>query len=91
MAVALAISGGTQAQIFNMGSNGNGNRNNTEGTSLFGAEGFGSININDGTNNSQAEGFGDQYVSPIGSGLFLLAGMAGAYGLMRRKKNEDQK
>ena len=57
-----------------------------------GAEGWGNINIDDGLNgNGNAEGFGNLEISPIGSGLFLLAGMAGAYALMRRRKNDEDK
>ena len=57
-----------------------------------GAEGFGNMNIGDGLNgDGNAEGFGNQEISPIGSGLFLLAGMAGAYALMRRRKDETGK
>ncbi len=56
-----------------------------------GAEGFGNINIDDGLNgNGNAEGFGNLEISPIGSGLFLLAGMAGAYALMRRRKGDEE-
>lgn len=57
-----------------------------------GAEGFGNLAIGDGLNGGgNAEGFGNQEISPIGSGLFLLAGMAGAYALMRRRKDETGK
>ena len=56
-----------------------------------GAEGWGNINIDDGLNgNGNAEGFGNLEISPIGSGLFLLAGMAGAYALMRRRKDDEE-
>ena len=56
-----------------------------------GAEGWGNINIDDGLNgNGNAEGFGNLEISPIGSGLFLLAGMAGAYALMRRRKGDEE-
>lgn len=56
-----------------------------------GAEGFGNLTIGDGLNGGgNAEGFGNQEISPIGSGLFLLAGMAGAYALMRRRKNDEE-
>lgn len=88
--VAMAFAVGSQAQVFNMGSNGNEGSNNRNGTgSLFTGnitEGFGNSSFYD---NGNAEGFGNQEVSPIGSGLFLLAGMAGAYAFMRRKKDEE--
>ena len=109
--MAVAFAGNAQAQIFNNGAEGFGNRvigsgyNNGGGAEGWGnmnigdgfnngggAEGWGNINIDDGLNgNGNAEGFGNLEISPIGSGLFLLAGMAGAYALMRRRKNDEDK
>lgn len=75
------------------GAEGFGNMNIGDGfNNGGGAEGWGNINIDDGLNgNGNAEGFGNLEISPIGSGLFLLAGMAGAYALMRRRKNDEDK
>lgn len=57
-----------------------------------GTEGSGHLNLNDGINGGgfDTEGFGEQEISPVGSGLFLLMGLAGAYGLTRRKKQGKQ-
>ena len=108
--MAVAFAGNAQAQIFNNGAEGFGNRvigsgyNNGGGAEGWGnmnigdgynngggAEGWGNINIDDGLNgNGNAEGFGNLEISPIGSGLFLLAGMAGAYALIRRRKNDEE-
>lgn len=108
LALALAFVSGTQAQVFNIYSNGDEDTRNSSNGNLFGAEGFGNIHIGSGFNNSggaegfgninignnsnnggNAEGFGNQEISPIGSGLFLLAGMAGAYAFMRRRKDDQ--
>ena len=109
--LTMAFAGSVEAQIFNNGAEGFGNRvigsgyNNGGGAEGWGnmnigdgfnngggAEGFGNMNIGDALNgDGNAEGFGNQEISPIGSGLFLLAGMAGAYALMRRRKNDEDK
>ena len=74
------------------GAEGFGNMNIGDGfNNGGGAEGFGNLTIGDGLNGGgNAEGFGNQEISPIGSGLFLLAGMAGAYALMRRRKDDEE-
>ena len=76
----------------NGGAEGWGNMNIGDGfNNGGGAEGFGNLTIGDGLNGGgNAEGFGNQEISPIGSGLFLLAGMAGAYALMRRRKDDEE-
>ena len=91
--LTMAFAGSVEAQIFNNGAEGFGNRVIGSGyNNGVGAEGWGNMNIGDGLNgDGNAEGFGNQEISPIGSGLFLLAGMAGAYALMRRRKDETGK
>ena len=91
--LTMAFAGSVEAQIFNNGAEGFGNRVIGSGyNNGGGAEGWGNINIDDGLNgNGNAEGFGNlEIYSPIGSGLFLLAGMAGAYALMRRRKGDEE-
>ncbi len=80
----LAFAGSAEAQIFNTQADGNGMRSQTD---LFGTESLGAINIIDGHTGSMGnESLGNETITPIGSGLFLLAGMAGAYAMVRRKK-----
>lgn len=86
--MSLVMAGGVQAQIFNTQADGNNMRNQTD---LFGTESLGTFNIIDGhTSSTGTENLGNTEISPLGSGLFLLAGMAGAYALTRRKKQDDK-
>lgn len=81
--MAMALVGSAQAQLFNIDGLGRDGREKPEGdgTSMRGFGPGGSGNI--GGEITQ----GDDV--PLGSGIFLLAGMAGAYAFMRRKKDEE--
>lgn len=79
----LALAGSTEAQIFNTSSDGNNTRSQTK---LFEQNGFGN------TTTGNLENLDNNEINtPIGSGLLLMAGMAGAYAMMRRKKDESGK
>lgn len=82
--VMLALAGSTEAQIFNTNSDGNDMRSQTN---LFELNGFGNTTT-DGNNESLNN---NEINTPIGSGLLLMAGMAGAYAMMRRRKDESEK
>ena len=79
----LALAGSTEAQIFNTSADGNNTRSQTN---LF-EVGFGHTST-DGGNESLDN---NEINTPIGSGLLLMAGMAGAYAMMRRRKDESGK
>ena len=78
----MALAGSAQAQLFNIDGMGQNGREKPEGNgpSRFGPGGG---NTGGGTITPA-----DDPVSPLGSGIFLLAGMAGAYALARRKDKE---
>lgn len=79
----LALAGSTEAQIFNTSSDGNNTRSQTK---LFEQNGFGN------TTTGNLENLNNNEINtPIGSGLLLMAGMAGAYAMMRRRKDESGK
>ena len=82
--VMLALAGSTEAQIFNTDTEGNNTRSQTN---LFELNGFGNTTT-DGGNESLDN---NEINTPIGSGILLMAGMAGAYAMMRRRKDESGK
>ena len=81
--MAMALVGSAQAQLFNIDGQGRDGREKPEGDGIF-MRGFGS-----GGGSTGGEITPGSDVSPLGSGIFLLAGMAGAYAFMRRKKDEE--
>ena len=84
MLATLALAGSTEAQIFNTGTEGNNTR--SQSGNLFELNGFSN------TTNGNIEGHdNDEINTPTGSGLLLMTGMAEAYAMMRRKKDESGK
>ena len=80
----LALAGSTEAQIFNTSADGNNTRSQTK---LFEQNGFGNTTTDGNIENLD----NNEINTPIGSGLLLMAGMAGAYAMMRRRKDESGK
>ena len=83
--VMLALAGSTEAQIFNTDTEGNNTR--SQNSNLFELNGFGNTTT-DGNNESLNN---NEINTPIGSGILLMAGMAGTYAMMRRRKDESGK
>lgn len=83
----MALAGSAQAQLFNIDGMGQNGREKPEGNgpSRFGPGGG---NTGGGTGGGGTITPSEDPVSPLGSGIFLLAGMAGAYALARRKDKE---
>lgn len=80
----MALAGSAQAQLFNIDGMGQNGREKPEGNGPSRGFGPGGGNTGGGGTITPSE----VPVSPLGSGIFLLAGMAGAYALARRKDKE---
>lgn len=80
----LTLAGSAEAQIFNT------NNESKDAHTLTGLE-WGGQNANTRDGEGENEELDNEDIpTPIGSGVFLLAGMAGAYAIMRHRKETDK-
>lgn len=81
----LTLAGSAEAQIFNT------NNESKDARTLTGHFEWGGQNANTRDGEGGNEELGNEDIpTPIGSGVFLLSGMAGAYAIMRHRKETDK-
>ncbi len=81
----LTLAGSAEAQIFNT------NNESKDAHTLTGHFEWSGQNANTRNGEGENEELGNEDIpTPIGSGVFLLAGMAGAYAIMRHRKETDK-
>lgn len=84
-ACQLTFAGSAEAQIFNT------NNESKDARTLTGHFEWGGQNANTRDGEGGNEELGNEDIpTPIGSGVFLLSGMAGAYAIMRHRKETDK-